>query len=172
MCLAGYNFISNYIHCVKEIFKQFTTMKTILLAVDFPDNITPLFDKTLALAQAFNSKVWILHVAPPEPDFVGYDPGPQEVRDGVAKDLRKDHVSVQKLGQLFKDQGVETEALLVQGSTAETIVNEAEKLNADLLVFGSHQSSFFRKLLLGDTAKDIIRKANIPMLVIPLGPDE
>lgn len=144
-------------------------MKNILLAVDFPDNITPLFDKTLQLAQAFGSKVWLLHVAAPEPDFVGYDPGPQEVRDGLAKDLRKDHVSVQNLGKLFQDQGVDTEPLLVQGSTAETIVEEAEKLNADLLVFGSHQTSFFRKLLLGDTAKDIIRKANIPMLVIPLG---
>ena len=144
-------------------------MKNILLAVDFPDNITPLFDKTLQLAQAFGAKVWLLHVAAPEPDFVGYEPGPQEVRDDVAKDLRKDHVSVQKLGQLFNDQGIETEPLLVQGSTAQTIVDQAEKLNADLLVFGSHQSSFFRKLLLGDTAKDIIRKSSVPMLVIPLG---
>ena len=42
-------------------------MKKILVAVDNLENITiasPLIEKTIELANAFSSKVWLLHVVP------------------------------------------------------------------------------------------------------------
>src|SRR5438045_3200567 len=63
-------------------------------------------------------KLVILHVAAGEPDFVGYKAGPEVVRDEVAKDLRVEHLAVQRLADGVRDQGLDVTPLTVQGATA------------------------------------------------------
>lgn len=40
-------------------------MKNILLAIDFDDKTGKLFNMTLQIAEKFDSKVWIIHIAAP-----------------------------------------------------------------------------------------------------------
>ncbi len=48
-------------------------MKNILVGIDFHKETQVLISESAKLAKAFGAKVWLIHVAPPEPDFVGYD---------------------------------------------------------------------------------------------------
>ena len=61
-------------------------MKTILVPVDFSDVSTKVAQTASVLATAFCSRVILVNVAEPEPEFVGYDPGPLTVRVAVAHD--------------------------------------------------------------------------------------
>ena len=50
-----------------------TVMKNILVAVDFKKNTGRLLKNAALIAEKFNSKIWIIHVAAPDPDFTLLD---------------------------------------------------------------------------------------------------
>ena len=144
------------------------TFKNIMVAVDFNDSIGELMVYADSLAEKFGSKVWVLHVADPEPDFVGYEPGPQYIRDIKANEYREEHRNLQEICKNFLSEDIEAEALLIQGSTVETVMSEAQKLNIDLLIVGTHKHSFLHNLLQESVSMELIKKAEIPMLTIPI----
>ncbi|NOR45584.1 MAG: universal stress protein, partial [Candidatus Delongbacteria bacterium] len=55
-------------------------MKNILAPIDFSDVSEKVIFEAAEFAKAFSCKLWLLHVAAPEPDFVGYTVGPKEER--------------------------------------------------------------------------------------------
>src|SRR5689334_11099371 len=84
-----------------------------------------------------HGKLVILHVAAPEPDFVGYKAGPEVVRTEVAKDLREAHRAVQRLADDVRDEGIDVTPLTVQGAIGERILEHAGRLQADFVVVAS-----------------------------------
>lgn len=144
------------------------TFKNIMVAVDFNDSIGELMVYADSLAQKFGSKVWVLHVADPEPDFVGYEPGPQYIRNIKANEYREEHRNLQEICKNFLSEDIEADALLIQGSTVETVLSEAQKLNIDLLIVGTHKHSFLHNLLQESVSMVLFKKAEIPMLTIPI----
>ncbi|NNF75275.1 MAG: universal stress protein [Flavobacteriaceae bacterium] len=143
-------------------------MKNILVSIDFNTDENLLLDHAYQLAKAFGSKVWILHIAAPNPDFVGFKAGPQFMRDMRASELRKEHKTLQNYALELKAKGIDTEALLIQGPTIEMLLEETEKLNIDLFIIGHHEHSFLYKLFVGSVSDKIIQKSKIPLLIIPL----
>jgi hypothetical protein len=57
-------------------------MKNISGNIDFTENESLLIDKAFEMAKSFDSKLWLMHIATADPDFVGYEVGPQYIRDG------------------------------------------------------------------------------------------
>lgn len=143
-------------------------MKNILVTIEFEDQSDLLIEKATEIAAKYGAKVWLVHIAAPEPDFIGYGTGPQYVRDTVAQDLREEHRTLQKYADEMKNNGVEAEGLLVQGSTIETIVKESEKLNIDMIVIGHHKHGFLYNLFMTGTDELLIEQSKIPVLTIPL----
>lgn len=143
-------------------------MKNILVAIDFNKNETLLIDKAFELAESFDSKLWLMHIAAPDPDFVGYEVGPQYIRDSRATKLRKEHKQLQKYSTMLKKKGVDSEGLLLQGATIEMIIEESKKLDADLIIAGQHDHGFFYNAFVGSVSAQIIKKSKIPVLIVPL----
>ena len=141
-------------------------MKNILVAVDFEEKTRLLLDYAADLAKKFDSKIWIVHISMPEPDFVGYGIGPQYIRNSRAEELVEEHQLVQHYAQDVIKEGIEAEGLLIQGPTVKMILDEAKKLSIELIVIGSHEHSFLYNAFLGNTTSDLIRKSKIPILVI------
>jgi len=50
----------------------------LLVGVDLSGSTGKIVKTAEGIAKALSAKVWILHVAEPEPDFVGFEPGPQQ----------------------------------------------------------------------------------------------
>jgi len=110
---------------------------------------------------------YLLHVAEPEPDFVGFETGPDVVRDQMAEQFHREHEQIQAMAQRLRDDGREATALLVQGPTVDTILGQAERLEADLIVVGSHGHGAVYDMLVGSISSEVIRRSTVPVLVVP-----
>lgn len=143
-------------------------MKNILLAIDFNNSEKVLMDQAKEWAKAFKAKVWMLHVAAPEPEFVGFGVGPQYIRDTMAEELKKEHKMLFEYANQLKDEGIDADGLLIKGATTDMIMEEAEKLNIDLIITGHNDHGLLYKLFFGSVASSVIKKSKIPVLLIPL----
>lgn len=142
-------------------------MRNILVAVDFSPVTDAVIDAAVAVSRAFQSTVHLVHVEAPDPDFVGYEAGPEVVRQAVAGQIRQDHRRLQELKHAsWHDPGA-VSALLIQGPTVEKILAERDRLNADLIVIGSHGHGALFNLLVGSVAEGVLRRAACPVLVVP-----
>lgn len=142
-------------------------MKNILIAVDIDDNLDKLIDKTAELINLKTAKLWLVHVAAPDPDFVGYEVGPQYIRDDLAHNLRKEHSWLAGYTKRLNTAGYHAEGLLIQGATVETLYSETKKLSIDLLIMGRHEHGWLYKLFNTPTTTGISELVKIPVLTIP-----
>ena len=142
-------------------------MKHALIAVDFSPGAGRVLDVALELARERGLSVSLVHVAPPDPDFVGYGPGPKTVRDTAAQHLRQEHRDLHAQEDRFRAAGIQCHALLVQGFPGDMIVKEAQRLGADLIVMGSHGHGMLRHLVVGSVTDAVLRKTPCPVLVVP-----
>lgn len=146
-------------------------MKRILAAIDF-SNVTPqVLDVAATLAQALNGTLRILHTEPPTPDFVGYEIGPQYIREHQAAEIREDQYALNVIGQQLKDRGIEAKRILLQGPTVEQILAEAKRWSADLIVVGHHEHGLLYGLVFGSVRAGLMRNAHIPVLAVPYAED-
>jgi len=68
-----------------------------------------------------------------------------------------------------RQAGVDAEKLLVEAGvqrTARAIVEQAGKLNADLIVMGTHGRRGIDHLIMGSVAEGVVRTAPVPVLLI------
>jgi nucleotide-binding universal stress UspA family protein len=140
-------------------------MKTILVPVDFSDVSDKVVETASTLAAAFGSKIILLHVAEPEPEFVGYDPGPLTVRVAVATDIHADQKRLEALKEKFGKSDVL--ALQVQGSSPDEILKLARNHAADLIVMGSHGHGPLYHLFVGSVTNAVLKDAPCPVMVVP-----
>jgi len=141
--------------------------QNILVAIDFNDAVGELLSYAESIAEKFGAKIWVVHVAAPDPDFVGYDTGPQYIRDMRADELKAEHKELQQIREMFIDKNIDSDALLIQGSTVETVLEEAKKLKADMLIVGTHKHSFFYNLFAESVSVELFKNSEIPVLSIP-----
>lgn len=139
----------------------------ILAAIDFSPVTEQVLGTLTQMAAALPTQVWLIYVAPPEPAFVGYGTGPDVVRGQVAAELHASHQQLQKLADRLRASGVETTALQLQGKTVETVISEANRLPASLIVLGSHGRGAVYNMLVGSVAEGIVRASKVPVLLVP-----
>jgi nucleotide-binding universal stress UspA family protein len=140
-------------------------MKAILVPFDFSDVSAKVAQSASLLAKAFGSRVILVHVAEPEPEFVGYDAGPLTVRVAVAHDIHADQRQLEALKLEFS--GVDVLALHVQGSVPEEILDLAREHEATLVVMGSHGHGALYHLFVGSVAGAVLKDAHCPVLIVP-----
>jgi nucleotide-binding universal stress UspA family protein len=140
-------------------------MKTILVPVDFSDVSAKVVETAALLARAFASRVILVNVAEPEPEFVGYDPGPLTVRVAVTRDLHADQRRLEALKAGLG--GIDVLALHVQGSIPEEILDLAREHAVTLIVMGSHGHGALYHLFVGSVAAAVLKDAHCPVLVVP-----
>lgn len=143
-------------------------MKNILCPVNYSNHAEKIINEAATFARAFGSKLWIIHVAAPDPDFVGHETGPQYQRDWIASKLREEHRYIQDEANRLEKEGLQVTPLLLQGATVETILHEIDKLNIDLVVMGSHGHGTFYSILVESVSKEVIKKVKCPVVIIPI----
>jgi nucleotide-binding universal stress UspA family protein len=139
----------------------------LLVAVDLSVSAERVLERAEGIARALCAKVWLLHVAEPEPDFVGLKAGPPTERDYFSERFHAEHRQLQAVADRWRKSGLDTTALLVQGPSAETILNQASEIEVDLIVVGSHGRGAMYQLLVGSVSEQVLHKSRWPVLVIP-----
>ncbi len=155
----------------------------ILLAVDLADSQHRLIAETIRTASAFNAKVCLLHVTEVQASLVGYEafydegfanfPDPKLIRDGMADRFRREHAELHAISQTLQAGGVSCFGILVHASlnAVDTILEQAEKHEVDLIILGTHNKGVFTRLLVGSTSTGVLQKTRTPVLVVPIGPE-
>lgn len=139
----------------------------ILVGIDLSDSTDKVVKKAMELATALSARVWLLHVTEPEPDFVGFEAGPQSVRDSLSRKFHIEHRQIQEIADRLRMSGLDAAALLVQGDIAETILEEGLKLGVDMIVVGSHGRGAMYHLVVGSVSERVLHGAECPILVVP-----
>lgn len=140
----------------------------ILVAIDLSPITSKVLQKTKEIALKTKAKVWIAHVVAPDPDFIGYEVGPQTERDFIARKFHEKHIAIQDLAKKLKNEGVQVIPLLLQGPTVETILEEADDINADMIITGSHGYGMMYNIFIGSISKEILKHSTRPVLIIPV----
>ncbi len=94
-------------------------------------------------------------------DTFGVHPAAERERlEGLAK------LALDRALEYAREYQVPAEGVLLEGKTAESIVAEAERRNADTIVLGSHGRKGLERLFLGSVAEGVSRKAKVPVLIV------
>ena len=128
---------------------------------------SPIMERTLDLASAFSSKVWILHIGPRsrQPPF---NVDSKTLRHEVAAELHREHEFLQQLAQCLRDRDVDATALLVEGPTIRTILKESDRLNIDLVILGCHRHGLLYGALMDVTEEGLLSKCTCPLMFVPV----
>jgi len=149
----------------------------LLVGVDLSESTEKIMAKVEEIATALSAKVWLLHttkaepadlyLAAQQPDTIGLEADPQIIRDALARRFHTEHRQIQEIADRMRGAGLDATALFVEGAAIETILKEASKLGADMIVIGSHGRGRMHQLLLGSVSEGIVHKSECPILVIP-----
>ena len=145
-------------------------MKNILVAIDSCETTTmasTIMERTFDLANAFSSKVWILHVVP-RLGQAPFNVDSKTLRRGVAAELHHEHEYFQHLAQCLRDRDVDATALLVEGPTIRTILKESDRLDIDLIVLGCHGHGLLFGALFDVTEEGLLSNCTRPIMFIPV----
>ena len=138
-----------------------------VVPLDFSDATDGVLATAEKLARSLGLSVTLIHVAQKETDFIGYEVGPEYIRDHVAEDLRDQHQQLETCCRKLTDSGLEAVALLVPGDPAEKLVQEIERLAPAMVVIGSHGHGALHQLLAGSACQAVLQHATCPVVVVP-----
>lgn len=142
-------------------------VKNILCPIDFSDVTGKVIDEAAKLARVFSCKLFLLHVAAPDPDFVGYSVGPQHERDWRSLTLHKEHSYIQTKAKKLENEGIRVTPLLVQGVAVDKILNKTDKFDIDMVVMGTHGHGVLHSVFVGSVSKGVIKHTKCPVLLVP-----
>jgi nucleotide-binding universal stress UspA family protein len=66
--------------------------------------------------------------------------------------------------------GIEVPLVTREGDPVNEILEQAKRMQADLIVLATHGRSGFDRLALGSVAEKVLRKADCPVLMVPVEP--
>ena len=158
-------------------------MKCILVPIDFSDVTPPVIDLARQLARALGAEVHLLHVkeftAAAMPGTLGYDlAGMPELApmsgvpgfESMPETIPEDEGQTSKLAKWQREitqDGIKVSLHEPSGTVAEEILNQADELNADLIVMGTHGHGAMYNLLVGSATKGVLKHSTRPVLLVP-----
>jgi nucleotide-binding universal stress UspA family protein len=87
--------------------------------------------------------------------------------DQVADKFEEKRKELQDEADKLQNSGIDAKTLVVQGAAVEVILDEASKLNADLIVVGSHGHGAVYHLLVGSVSEGVLHRSTCPVLIVP-----
>lgn len=163
----------------------------ILYTTDLSANARDAFAYAASLANLYGAGLTILHVIAEDPGLdekvIGYVSAERwaeikerhfqeaqqtltgKLRGGLAIKAVLDRFceKAQAKGHTFETD----EIMVLKGNPVEQILNAAEDKGCDLIVMGSHGYGTLQDAMMGGTARRVLRRAKVPVLLVRL-PEE
>lgn len=143
-------------------------MINIVLPVDFGESTDRLIDGAVKFAKETNGKICLIHVAPADIGFAIGDMGFQYFPEVEQNEIKEELLQLNRLQQRILAEKIDCEHLLKQGVAGDIILEYAREKNAGYIVMGSHGRSGIYDVFVGSLTKELTRRSQIPVLVIPI----
>jgi nucleotide-binding universal stress UspA family protein len=141
-------------------------MRNLLVPVDLSEISIAVVEQASCLAQSLTSSVWLLHVLLRAPDSVPFNLDRAMFRKEVAKELRNRRRQLHELAGQLRENRVHVITRLIPGAVNTTILAEAERINADLVIMGSHGHGNVYHTLFGGVGQNVMRKLSCPVMLV------
>lgn len=143
-------------------------MKTILAPIDS----SPASDTVVAtagvLAKTMNARVVLLTVVQPPVFTAEYTAVLENVAEIVAIGERAAANHLRRHQTKLEADGLSVESLQFTGAPVVHIIEQADKAHADFIVMGSHGHTAVYDLLVGSTTHGVLKRAQCPVVIVPL----
>jgi nucleotide-binding universal stress UspA family protein len=143
-------------------------MMKLLVAVDLSKASGYVIEAVHRVALATDAEVYVLHTILSLPGIAGPEFNPVTEHQELSERYLDERDQLNELVTQLVDADVNASALMAQGEPAKTILREAERLDAELIVIGSHGHGMMFDALVGSISAGILRKSTIPVLVVPV----
>lgn len=135
----------------------------VLCAVDLSVAAGPTIARAEELARTTGAALRLLHVVSPVP-----------VTAPLPMPFDTDYLRQQAEKRLDTEvwpvvTHAEAERVVQMGHVAETIIQEAKRWSADVIVLGSHGKGFVDRVLLGSATEQLLNELPTSLLVVPTG---
>ena len=155
--------------------------RNILYATDLTQNSQYAFKHAVLLARTSQAKIHLLHVVPEiDAGFRSYvssvmgqgmlESFEAKHEEEARKDLttRLEQFIHDELADRPEDLGTIAGIEVVHGHAVAEILLAADKLEADVIVMGTHGKGTISHAFLGSVAEKVLRKTKRPVFVIPI----
>lgn len=143
--------------------------KRILVPVDGSPTAAKGMMEAIKIAKEGRAKLLLLHVVEEYSAFAvpeaGVNIGP--ILDSMRQAGKSTLV---RIARSAERAGAQPQSVLVEnfgGRVADTIVEQAKRLRADLIVMGTHGRRGVNRVLLGSDADVVVRYSPVPVLLVP-----
>jgi len=144
-------------------------MKRILAAIDFLDDTDKVINYAKKMTKESKGQLLIVHSETLESYLSSiateFNQAPSMELINVQK--KQIEEKLKEIHDNLSKDGIKAECILMEGSTVENILNEAEIFKADLIIIGSHKHGKFYNLLFGSIHKSLSALSPIPVLIVP-----
>ncbi len=166
----------------------------ILYPTDLSENAKYAFDYAVSLASRYCARLTLMHVLPEVPQLldtnvIGYISSEkweeikarhfQEAQQALIGKRKEHHAVKDVLDQFCADvigdtsTEVETDDIVVTyGNPVHEILNTADARGCDLIVMGTHGQGGLADVVLGSTARRVVRRSKVPVLTVRLPEEE
>ena len=140
----------------------------LLAAVDLSKASGYVIEAVHRVALATDTEVYVLHTIIPLPGIAGPEFNPVTEHQDLSERYLDERDQLNELVSQLVEAGVNASALMAQGDPVKTIMREVERLDAELVVIGSHGHGMMFDALMGSISAGVLRKSTIPVLVVPV----
>lgn len=151
-------------------------MKKVLIALDYNPTAQKVAEVGFSMAKSMNAEVALVHVIS-DPVFYfseGYSPimgfmgvideEPNNLVNG--NDLTKASMQfLENSKQHLGDLTIQT--IVKEGDFADSILEAAKDIEADIIVLGSHSRKWLENIVMGSVTEKVLHHTTIPLFIVP-----
>lgn len=139
--------------------------KKILVPLDGSPLAEAVLPHAQALAQSEGAELVLLRVAAdPGAEFAFSDPA---IAQDMVRQLEADTSSyMADIQTKTQGMGLKTSTMVREGPIAETILDVAKEIHADMIAMSTHGRSGMRRWLMGSVADRVVNHSTIPVMLI------
>ena len=151
-------------------------MKNVLIALDYSPSAQQVAEAGYALASDMHAQVMLLHVIS-DPSYyssTAYSPimgfggymDPEYLQPNILDGIKT--ASQHFLDKTKNHLGDETiKTFVEEGDFGDSILAFAKKLQADIIVMGSHSRNWIEGVMMGSVTEKVLRHTTVPLFVVP-----
>ncbi len=130
------------------------SIRRILVSLEGAEGPKDILDTVKVLAGGTKAEILLFHAVPPVAD-----PAPR-----AAPTLTAEH-RLQELAEVLEKAGFSARAVVTMGPPAKQILEQADRLEVDLIALSTHARTGLERFFQGSVAEDVLRGARVPVLL-------